>query len=202
MAIGRPWSLPWGPVHRATHSMAACFLQSKLTQVREDKKEPSRWKLQSFNNFVSEMISYYFFHNLLIRYVSKSWAHSSRGVLQGNWIPASGIIEAHLTGCLPHPPQHNGPDLVDDKKHETIDEKGNCKDIYLVSLSLLLFRASPKFCSKCCHWSKPILINFIVSIWISAKAVYNQRSKIPVKWKVKVAQSLQPHGLWRFSRPE
>ena len=36
MAIGWPWSSPWGPVHRATHSMAACFLQSKLTQVRED----------------------------------------------------------------------------------------------------------------------------------------------------------------------
>ena len=62
--------LTLGTCRRATHSMAACFLRSKLTQLREDKKEPSRWKLQSFNNLVSEMISYYFFHILLISYES------------------------------------------------------------------------------------------------------------------------------------
>lgn len=84
MAIGWPWSSPWGPVHRATHSMAACFLQSKLTQVREDKKEPSRWKLQSFNNLVSEMISYYFFHILLIRYESVNLVHTqAKGFCKG-----------------------------------------------------------------------------------------------------------------------
>ena len=76
MAIGRPWSSPWGPVCRATHSMAACFLRSELTQLREDKKEPSRWKLQSFNNLVSEMISYYFLHILLISYESVNPVHT------------------------------------------------------------------------------------------------------------------------------
>lgn len=153
--------------------MAACFPESKLTQVRENKEESPGWKPLSFYNLVSEVMSHYFCHILLIRYESVNPVHTqAEGLRKGIEYQEVGSLRPILEATYHIHPNIMDLDLVNVRKHWTTDEKGNCKDICLVSLSLLLSQAPPKLCSKYCGWSKPVLINFIVSSWISARKLY------------------------------
>lgn len=110
MVVGRLWSSPCGPPHRAAQSVAACrgslLSPKQVIQVRKNKKGLPRRKPQSFYNLVSEVISHYISQYILfIRNESVSPICTlAEGTTQAHEYPGGGIIEAYLKGHLPHPP--------------------------------------------------------------------------------------------------
>lgn len=91
VVAGLPWTSACGPPHRAVHSMAACFPQSKQSKWERTRKGPQDGS-HSLLIIVSGVISHYFCQILFIRYES----------LNPVYTQAEGITQRHDTRRWDH----------------------------------------------------------------------------------------------------
>lgn len=105
-----------------------------VIQLRENKKGPPKRKPQAFHNLGSDVIPHHFCHILFIRCVSVNPVYT-----QGERITQSDEQqEVRLLRPILEATYHIHPNimhliLVSGEKHWTTDEKGNYKDIYLIT---------------------------------------------------------------------